>query len=711
MKISIESLQISYDNRLIAFLEKFDSESGDFCLLTGHSGSGKSSFLKYLAMDESVSFQGVYKINDDDMSLLSNQEKNEYRFSKIAYVSQDNMVFDYFTGLENLHFFCKCGYEKINEEKIKYLVEELNLKGILSKKAKKMSGGEKQRLAIACAILKNSDLYLFDEPTSMIDLNLKQKVVDLLELLSREGKIVVVISHEQELFRHNKEYVFEDGNVLLKKNETRVNEYQFQKTIVPMAKLRNYFTTHQFFSKPYMNAVFIVLVSFCISLILSIFSFSSENVANQKELGEIVNNPEIFVINSQDFGEAIADYYGYLSLDTSTLDKIKQLDHIEAIEPFLYFPYELFSLKEGDKELTSIGYYDGFEITLYQDDLEIASMDYWDAFCEESGKPYAIYPTYSHYHLEEDCVMIFETEEQGIYISERVANQLGIEKLTGQQINLSFNIPIASDPGIYWESMDNNRMGFCRGMFGVYTNETYIIKGVFKDLGYYKYDTNYQPDFFMDINQMKEMQLEAYHSKKSVLTELTNTPMKSNNLKKYYPTRLIDDSMWQCSSYIISVDDPENLDTLVKEISLLDAGLSVVITEYGMSIVDNELISNVWKTAITYSLGVMSVLVIAIVIVKYYNRKLNLKNNLLLKQNGFSTDDIKRIELGQSVIESGCCFVLINLFTVLLIGLINKNFNFEIEYNFVLLLSSLIMPFALILICNYLSRIIYEHKK
>jgi len=179
---------------------------GEFVVITGPSGSGKSTMMNLVGCLDSPTKGKVYL---DDKNTLSLRESRlaEIRGQKIGFVFQQFNLIPTLTALENVMLpmeFQELSTEKI-EKRAKDLLELVGLGGRFNHKPNEMSGGEQQRVAIARALANNPEVVLADEPTGNLDSKTGQYIMDFLcQLHKKEGKTLVVITHDVSLIRYAK---------------------------------------------------------------------------------------------------------------------------------------------------------------------------------------------------------------------------------------------------------------------------------------------------------------------------------------------------------------------------------------------------------------------------------------------------------------------------------------------------------------------------
>ncbi len=163
-------------------------ECGNIYILKGISGSGKTTLLNILTgLDKN--YEGSCLINGQELKKLKNNELSNYQ-SNIGYVMQKSLLFKNLTILDNLKLIDD------NETEIKALAKKFNVENILKKYPKQISGGERQRIALIRALLKDHSIIILDEPTSSLDHSNSLKFVEYLEKIDYSNKIIIIATHK-----------------------------------------------------------------------------------------------------------------------------------------------------------------------------------------------------------------------------------------------------------------------------------------------------------------------------------------------------------------------------------------------------------------------------------------------------------------------------------------------------------------------------------
>lgn len=177
-----------------------DIEKGESVAVMGVSGSGKSTLLHIMGtLDAPTS--GSYLMDGIDVFAMSSAEKAKFRNSKIGFALQDFGLLDTETAEYNIHLPLYFTESKIKDvkRKVAEIAERLGIGNLLKRKITQLSGGQKQRVAIARALICDPELILADEPTSALDRATAEEIVGVLLDLQKEGKTVVMVTHDGTL--------------------------------------------------------------------------------------------------------------------------------------------------------------------------------------------------------------------------------------------------------------------------------------------------------------------------------------------------------------------------------------------------------------------------------------------------------------------------------------------------------------------------------
>ncbi len=206
---------LSYGKRVVALNKvNITFEDNDYVGIIGHSGSGKSTLLNVLAGYERLD-EGQYLYNDRNIGELS-KERYESFNKKIGFVFQDYQLLNYYPVKENILLGSYYINKKINQDKLRNICERLKISELLNKYPWQLSGGEKQRVALARTLLSQKKLILADEPTGALDKTNSELIMDIFDKLHQEGLTVIIVTHDEKVAKRCKRIVrMENGHVLI----------------------------------------------------------------------------------------------------------------------------------------------------------------------------------------------------------------------------------------------------------------------------------------------------------------------------------------------------------------------------------------------------------------------------------------------------------------------------------------------------------------
>ncbi len=187
-----------FSERIILNNIKVNLSEGDFLALTGPSGAGKSTLLNIIGMLD-TDFTGTYFFSGANIDLQNASVLASLRRKYFGYVFQDSLINERQSIVRNL--LCTVDYkeQKKAKSKINEILECVGLSDLIESPTAALSGGEKQRLALARALIKSPKVLLADEPTASLDKINKRKVMDIFELFRASGGIVIMVTHDVEL--------------------------------------------------------------------------------------------------------------------------------------------------------------------------------------------------------------------------------------------------------------------------------------------------------------------------------------------------------------------------------------------------------------------------------------------------------------------------------------------------------------------------------
>lgn len=196
-------------------------EEGDFLAIMGPSGSGKSTLMNIIGLLDRPT-TGDYSLNGNQVEALSEEELSKVRNQEIGFVFQQFFLLSKLDAVQNVEL--PLIYAGVAPSKRRQLAETYLEKVELGQRIhhlpSELSGGQKQRVAIARALVNSPSLILADEPTGALDTKTGDQIMALLTELNKEGKTIVMVTHEPEIAAYAKRViVLRDGLI----TEDRLN--------------------------------------------------------------------------------------------------------------------------------------------------------------------------------------------------------------------------------------------------------------------------------------------------------------------------------------------------------------------------------------------------------------------------------------------------------------------------------------------------------
>jgi putative ABC transport system ATP-binding protein len=176
---------------------------GSFTAVMGPSGSGKSTLMNLLGCLDTPD-EGTIEIDGRSVTDLSGSERASLRGSELGFVFQQFNLMPRLTAAENvtLPMVFTDAIDQSRRERAKELLERVGLGDRLDHTPPELSGGQRQRVAIARALANEPSLVLADEPTGNLDTDTGGQIMELFERLNREGRTILMVTHERHIAEH-----------------------------------------------------------------------------------------------------------------------------------------------------------------------------------------------------------------------------------------------------------------------------------------------------------------------------------------------------------------------------------------------------------------------------------------------------------------------------------------------------------------------------
>lgn len=193
----------------------FTVDKGEYVAIMGESGSGKTTLLNILAaLDKPTS--GVVLLNGESLASIREKEISAFRRDNLGFVFQDFNLLDTFSIQDNIFLplvLARKSFQEMNH-RLQPIAKKLGIDRILAKFPYEVSGGEKQRAAIARALITEPQLVLADEPTGALDSRSTDSLLRLLKEINNDGQTILMVTHSTKAASYAKRVLFiKDGEI------------------------------------------------------------------------------------------------------------------------------------------------------------------------------------------------------------------------------------------------------------------------------------------------------------------------------------------------------------------------------------------------------------------------------------------------------------------------------------------------------------------
>lgn len=655
--IHLSNINIKFDRSLICDGSITIHDSA-ITVITGKSGSGKTSLLYMIGLI-STNTSYNYSFDNFSVSLSSDADVSNIRKQKIGYIFQDNSLIDCLSAKDNIINAARIAGLSITDADVIQYLNDVRLNISPDTYPKVLSGGEQQRLAIACAMAKRPELLIADEPTSSLDKENSKLVMDILKAYAQSGKKVVIASHSTSVCKYA-DYIYDivEQKITLNKHplsQTRSatpSTPHHRKTIGVGFSLL--YALKAIRKGIFQKALMIFLCAVSIAFAANVSSLGDGFVDYQNSLMNKISERQISVINFTAPLQAYADIDEHLSLSSDVINKITSLNSIDTYYPYL--------------EFRSLGY--NFETLDFFNSTDVAvKTDLYTnsyTFTSDNDSDYStiiIAPYYPEDNIAARATTVYSSEGQstnGIFISHQLANLLNLNQSETSAI-LSFNLGIPIYTTNVELTVDNAS--------STYSADIDVSKIV---------DFELHVSGILDYNYTNTRSTSGdnviYVPISMMLDYITNT-------KAAYPDRIEKNGIlfnnWAPSAYSLYVKSFNDIESTISKIESIDPNLKAV-SAYQDVVSMNEMISSVKSTA-SYVIVVVLLIVLILMTIIYINHTLNRRYEIaVLKANGLNKVETFEIVICEAFIHMISICIISFLVMILTSNSINLLFNFDV---------------------------------
>ena len=600
--LNIKGLTISYGNNLVIDDVDLEFEIGTTCLI-GESGCGKSSILN--ALVHQIDFKSKsYSLNEIDLK----EENTAFFREKVAYLCQNNNFISDLSCFDNMRLFASFHDVTLTDEEIKKYLNVVGLDYITKKNyPDNLSGGEKQRLAIAQALAKQSDIILCDEITAALDQETKLEVFNILQSL--ENKIIIMTSHDEDIYLQcQKIYRIIDKKAILekeeKKNSVALNQ-SIKNNSIPVKLLNRYVFSKYDRQKMY-SILYSLITAIVVALCAFLTFFTINSLHEQNIILERLSQNQIYVVNQTTptlGNDSHTYYYNNRVFEENIEDELNSIEGISAI-----YPYYWISMSDPQAQD-----YEEIQFFLSYDDKE-------DKVIETSGASYdfSLIPYTKEQNFDKKMQIINpENQAFGVYVNHIFLLMTGLTEkdLVGATIKTTVYPPVGytKEEMTYINRDTKEQFKMVSHMPVGMPVEVHLPVLGFVDFWYN--DDWGIPIIYCPIEYMESLRAEV--------------------VDKYQPSE--GEFIWNQNAYMVFVDDLEKMEEVNIQIRGIDENIAT-----GNKYMDNTAMYEQKRyIEITSSVAVVVVLLAGTILsyvygIYYYQKQQNdllyMRRNMLLKK-------------------------------------------------------------------------------
>ena len=561
--IELKNIHIQFKNLVIknGNLQIFPNE---LTVITGDSGTGKTSLLNILGLLD-INNKCDYKWNGNII-----EDKVSFQRKYISYVFQDYNAIEDLTVYDNFKVMYNIAGRMFQKEEVNDLLKQVSIDvEKINQKVKSLSGGEKQRLALALAVVKEPQLLLLDEPTANLDEKNALIIVDILHRF-KKNCMIVIASHHPDLYQAEHIYHIENQQISEKKKQHQscFDKKEDVKTLKPFHGLSYAFIHMK--RHLFIYLIILLVLSFSLGQVLGIFISNRSALDSVEQAIDTISHNEI-MIQDTTFSDGNDQYYSYHyhKFDERVIQQIQELDHVKNVYPYFEIHTSLggrCQVKDGQM--------------LPDDQTEDASIYQKINYNGQSFQiPDGELITFLTCHQDvkkNQCYLLDENVNSGVFISNNLANMLNINRLDHTKITLmvptimGYSISKGqsiSDEGVLSEEYDTYPTA------NYYQEMTVEVQGVFELTDHptlLNWGSHYQ--IALDYRLMERMHNEA-----------VNDPIIKQAYDEYVDYSMIRPETFQykfvSSAYCIEVDDSRYVEDIVKKIQSLQDSMYIKTTD------------------------------------------------------------------------------------------------------------------------------------
>ena len=673
--------------------------AGTMTALTGPSGSGKTTLLYCVGLISSCK-EYEYLFNGKNIDLSSEEEKGIFRKTKIGYIFQENNLNRNLTVLENIRLSASLAGADTEPSRLRSLLKQVGIEGREAAYPATLSGGEQQRAAIACALAKDPELILADEPTSSLDGDNTEQVLKLFEGIAAEGKMVVIATHSPAVVeRCGLVYEIKEKKPVLIKGQDPIKDDAVEEETKKRFKLKApFFLRYQYKSShkgQLLKNLTVVICALAASFTALSTGYIKDFEKQQREYYKSVSERELAIVKQVDPNRPSGKYDDTLpSISTETITKLQQLEHIVEFGPVVRF----YNRSGHTREDLSRDYTKPLKlkpgslnprISYKNKNGKSGSLEFcnWSIVNAETGEElydpgdnyingaYFVDSYFTYENMDLKCTAIDQTVEpgKGIYLPTNIIDSFGLleEDLNYLEFTIDVDVPVERHIGIATILSSDSDSYEIPCATDLYVKEQIILPV----RGFLQEDA-FPPSFGAVI-----------HAPNSIMMEYIQKHLPSESLFQLYKEKMPDvikpnDKFydWRPWAYYLLVDDVSNIDTVKKAVAEISPDLDI-IHEYQNYEAVMESVDNSQKVVLYISLAILAVILClsAIVYVNIIDKRKY--EFAMLRANGLTKREIRRLVMTEMGVQTIWTFVVSLLLGWIVFEILSKTiggFRFDL---------------------------------
>ncbi|MFO8068981.1 MAG: ATP-binding cassette domain-containing protein [Alkalibacterium sp.] len=202
-------------------------DKGELVSIIGESGSGKSTLMNVLGGLD-LKFEGEIIVDGENLGHFKEQEMVDFHKEKVGFIFQSFNLVSHLSVLDNVTLAMTLSNvdAKTRKERAREVLEHLGLKDHYNKKPSQLSGGQKQRVAIARALVNDPDIIIADEPTGALDSQTSDQVLDIIQEIAKNGKLVIMVTHSESVAsRSSRVVTIDDGKIVNDEKRESIHDH------------------------------------------------------------------------------------------------------------------------------------------------------------------------------------------------------------------------------------------------------------------------------------------------------------------------------------------------------------------------------------------------------------------------------------------------------------------------------------------------------